>query len=92
MKWLSQEARLIHSHITMKRLFALFVVAAFASAALSADKKSIVMIAGKPSHGPGQHEHNAGIQLLKKCLEQGAAEQVDIKYHLNGEWPSQEEL
>ena len=25
-------------------------------------------------------------------LEQGAADQVDIKFHLNGEWPSQEEL
>lgn len=76
----------------MKRLFALLALVSIASSAFSADKKSIVMIAGKPSHGPGQHEHNAGIQLLKKCLEQGAADQVDIKYHLNGEWPSQEEL
>ncbi|MEZ5388119.1 MAG: ThuA domain-containing protein [Prosthecobacter sp.] len=60
--------------------------------AFSADKKSIVMIAGKPSHGPAQHEHNAGILLLKKCLEQGVPDQVDIKHHLNGEWPSQEEF
>lgn len=55
-------------------------------------KKLIVMIAGKPSHGPGQHEHNAGIQLLEKCLLQGAGDKVEIKRHLNGEWPSQEEL
>ncbi|HEY1080986.1 MAG TPA: ThuA domain-containing protein [Prosthecobacter sp.] len=65
---------------------------AFGATLQAADKKLIVMIAGKPSHGPGQHEHNAGIQLLKKCLEQGAADQVEIKHHLNGEWPSQEEL
>lgn len=58
----------------------------------AAEKKLVVMIAGKPSHGPGQHEHNAGILLLKKCLEQGAADTVEVKHHLNGEWPSAEEL
>jgi len=76
----------------MKHLLTLLFTFSLVSSAFSADKKSIVMIAGKPSHGPGQHEHNAGIQLLKKCLEQGAADQVDIKFHLNGEWPSQAEL
>lgn len=55
-------------------------------------KKRIVMIAGSPSHGPGQHEHNAGILLLRKCLEQGAGGLVEIQHHLNGEWPSAEEL
>ena len=48
-------------------------------------KKTIVMIAGKPSHGPGQHEHNAGVLLFKKCLEENAASAVEIKHHLNGE-------
>lgn len=36
---------------------------------LAADKK-IVLLAGKPSHGPGQHEHRAGCLLLKSCLDQ----------------------
>jgi type 1 glutamine amidotransferase len=76
----------------MKHLLTALFAFSLLGSAFSADKKSIVMIAGKPSHGPGQHEHNAGIQLLKKCLEQGAADQADIKFHLNGEWPSQEEL
>jgi type 1 glutamine amidotransferase len=71
----------------------LFTLAlAFLGTLSAADKKLIVMIAGKPSHGPAQHEHNAGIQLLRKCLEQGGAGQMEIKHHLNGEWPSQEEL
>jgi type 1 glutamine amidotransferase len=35
---------------------------------LAADKK-IVFLAGKPSHGPGQHEHRAGCLLLKACLD-----------------------
>jgi len=36
--------------------------------AVAADKK-IVFIAGKPSHGPGQHEHRAGCLLLQSCLK-----------------------
>jgi len=32
--------------------------------------KKIVLVAGKPSHGPGDHEFNAGVLLLKKCLDQ----------------------
>ena len=58
----------------------------------AAERKSVVLIAGKPSHGPGQHEHNAGIQLLAKCLGTGAPELVELHTHLNGEWPSEAEL
>lgn len=76
----------------MKRLLTLLVTLALAGGAVAADKKLIVMIAGKPSHGPAQHEHNAGTLLLEKCLLQGASDQVEIKHHLNAEWPSQEEL
>ncbi len=32
-------------------------------------KKKLVMIAGTPSHGPGDHEFNAGVRLLDKCLK-----------------------
>src|SRR4051812_44940558 len=35
--------------------------------AQAADKK-VLLVAGKPSHPPGEHEFNAGIQLLNKCL------------------------
>jgi type 1 glutamine amidotransferase len=38
-------------------------------ASQAADKK-IVFIAGKPSHGPGDHEHRAGCLLLSKCVNQ----------------------
>jgi type 1 glutamine amidotransferase len=76
----------------MKRFLLLLFVVFSVSSALAGDQKMIVMIAGKPSHGPGQHEHNAGILLLKKCLEEGAGDQVTIRHHLNAEWPSAEEL
>ncbi|QIF05456.1 PVC-type heme-binding CxxCH protein [Roseimicrobium sp. ORNL1] len=54
-------------------------------------KKSIVMIAGKPSHGPGQHEHNAGVQLLAKCLKESGLP-VEPTVLLNGQWPTPEVL
>ncbi len=54
-------------------------------------KPLIVLIAGKPSHGPGEHEHNAGVQLLARCLSQGAAN-VTTKVHLNAEWPGDAEF
>ena len=55
---------------------------------LAADKKFVVMIAGKQSHGPGAHEHNAGVLLLAKCLREGASDLIEVKTHLNGEWPA----
>ncbi|NPU96215.1 MAG: DUF1080 domain-containing protein [Candidatus Omnitrophica bacterium] len=33
------------------------------------DKKKIVLVAGKKSHGHGTHEHNGGVLLLKHCLD-----------------------
>src|SRR5688572_23390398 len=65
---------------------------AFTAAAFGAEKKNVLLIAGRPSHGPGEHEHNAGVQLLAKCLEQGAADRVAVKFSLNGEWPAAEGL
>jgi type 1 glutamine amidotransferase len=73
-------------------LFTLGLLCVLASSTFAADLKSVVFIAGKPSHGPGEHEHNAGVQLLAKCLGQGAANLVSTKVHLNAEWPSPEEL
>ncbi|MFM7041169.1 MAG: family 16 glycoside hydrolase [Planctomycetaceae bacterium] len=36
---------------------------------LADGRKKLVMVAGRPSHGPGQHEHRAGVMLLEKCLD-----------------------
>jgi hypothetical protein len=69
-----------------------FALVALTACGLAADKKNVLLLAGRASHGPGEHEHNAGVQLLAKCLEQGAADRVAVKFHLNAEWPSPEEL
>jgi type 1 glutamine amidotransferase len=49
---------------------AIFVLLLAAVAAAAATPAKIVLVAGKPSHGPGAHEHNAGVTLLEKFLNQ----------------------
>ena len=77
----------------MKLLPCLALLAACAVSAFAADapKKNLLLLAGKPSHGPGEHEHNAGVLLLKKCLDESGLPVVTTT-HLNAEWPSAEEL
>jgi hypothetical protein len=51
--------------------------------AVAADKpKKLVMIAGTPSHGPGDHEFNAGVKLLEKCL--ASVKGLETVVHLSG--------
>ena len=55
--------------------------------ALAAGPAKIVLVAGKPSHGPGEHEFNAGTLLLAKCLRQNegvdaVAELVEDDYEV----------
>ncbi len=52
---------------------------------LADGRKKIVMVAGTPSHGPGDHEFNAGTMLLKKCLDEVPGV-VSAAYY-NG-WPA----
>ncbi len=52
-------------------------------------KKKLVIIAGKPSHPPGMHEFNAGVQLIQKCLAEQPA--LDVHISLNG-WPRDESM
>jgi type 1 glutamine amidotransferase len=50
------------------------------------DKKKVVMVAGKPSHGPGEHEFRAGTILLKHCLQHNAPQVLPVSY-FDG-WPT----
>ena len=60
-------------HLCSRRTF--LGVSAAAAGALAApsllaaeNRKKLVLLAGRPSHGPMEHEFNAGVLLLKKCL------------------------
>jgi type 1 glutamine amidotransferase len=77
----------------MKKWMGLFLLAAFvwvgSGASFAAEPVKVVLIAGRPSHGPGDHEFNAGISLLAKCLkEMGGIEPVVVK----GGWPEDESV
>jgi Trehalose utilisation len=65
------------------------MIAASVSMAEDAAKKKLVIIAGRPSHGPGEHEFNAGVQLIAKCLANQAG--LETKISLSG-WPKDESI
>jgi len=58
---------------------------AIAWSALAATPAKIVLVAGKPSHGPGEHEFNAGSMLLAKCLRQNPGVDAIV---VKGGWPA----
>jgi type 1 glutamine amidotransferase len=67
------------------RLFSIALTSCILSC-FAADKK-IVLLAGSASHGKGEHEFNAGCQLLKKCLD--SVPGVKTELYKNG-WPTDE--
>lgn len=54
-----------------RRAFLGTAAAAVASPGLAQERKAkkLVLMAGTPSHGPGDHEFNAGVMLLANCLK-----------------------
>ena len=69
----------------MPRLLPLLLTTlALSSATLFGADRKVLLIAGTPSHGPGAHEHNAGVLLLQKCLAGTPGLKVEVS--LNG-WP-----
>ena len=68
-------------------LLALAAVCALPASALAAETAKIVLVAGRPSHAPGDHEFNAGCKLLAKCLaEVPGVDPVVVA----GGWPKDE--
>jgi len=57
---------------------------------LADGRKKLVLVAGRPSHGPGDHEFRAGCMLLEKCLDAAVAaagpQLVTATY--SGGWPT----
>ena len=55
----------------------------------AADAAKIVLVAGRPSHGPGDHEFNAGCKLLAKCLAEVPGVETVV---VQGGWPKDESV
>ena len=49
-----------------------------------AENKRIVLVAGRPSHASGAHEHNAGVRLFENCLQH--VEGIEVVSYYGG-WP-----
>jgi type 1 glutamine amidotransferase len=67
---------------------------AASAAAGSVEKKKIVFLPGKPSHGYGAHEHRAGCMLLAKALNASGLPVeavVNMEVHAGG-WPTDSNL
>jgi hypothetical protein len=80
------------NHLVSRRTFlgtsAAFAGTMAASAAFAEEaRRKLVLLAGRPSHGPMEHEFNAGILLLRKCLE--GVPGLEVEHHKNG-WPESE--
>ncbi|MGV3485143.1 MAG: PVC-type heme-binding CxxCH protein [Planctomycetaceae bacterium] len=71
-------------------LYASMLIVALSAAFTSAEEvKRLLMIAGKPSHGYGSHEHYAGLQILAENLK-ASGQKVDIT--VTRGWPTDESL
>jgi hypothetical protein len=72
----------------MRNGLSLWIAVSGLAVALSAPAadKTIVLIAGKPSHPPGMHEFRAGCLLLKSCLDKVPG--VTSVVYSNG-WPKE---
>ncbi|HLY11847.1 MAG TPA: ThuA domain-containing protein [Planctomycetota bacterium] len=68
----------------MIRFWFAAVVALGLLPAAAPEGKKLVILAGKQSHGPGDHEFRAGSLLLKKCLDRTAG--LEVVVVPNG-WP-----
>lgn len=62
---------------------------ALVSDADAAEPAKIVLVAGKASHAPGDHEFNAGIKLLAKCLKEVEGVEPVV---VTGGWPEDESV
>jgi type 1 glutamine amidotransferase len=69
---------------------ALTLSVAHAEPQVAAAKKKIVFVAGKASHGPGQHEHRAGCMLFADQLNKSGLP-VETVVTTNG-WPQDESI
>ena len=73
--------------MSLRRL-AIGLLVVVAGATITADQKAptrIVLIAGRPSHGPGIHEFRAGSLLLQKALSDHRGVTVEV---FAGGWPT----
>jgi len=71
----------------MKIISAILLLSSISLSA--AEPAKIVLVAGRPSHGPAEHEFNAGMNILVKCLNQNKGVNAVV---VRGGWPEDEKI
>src|SRR5689334_11880014 len=75
---------------SMRKLIGAFLLLGLMFTAVPAQGETkIALIAGRPSHGPGDHEFNAGTKLLVNCLKDVSG--VNPVFVAGG-WPEDESV
>jgi hypothetical protein len=69
--------------------WAVLVIGMLSLLSASAAEKRLLLIAGKQSHGPGDHEFRAGCLLLQKCLSGVPGLRTEV--YTNG-WPQSDSV
>ena len=69
------------------RIIPLLCLAAFLAQPIAAAATKIVFLAGGRSHGPGEHEFNAGCKLLAKALNEQSG--LDVQATVMQGWPQE---
>lgn len=69
----------------LRRIIPLLLLSVFLAQPLAAAPAKIVFLAGGRSHGPGEHEFNAGCQLLAKALNEQSG--LDVQATVIKGWP-----
>jgi len=75
----------------MRLLNFLFVFYLLFSSNSFAEKTKIVLVAGKDSHGPGDHEFRAGCNLFKKKLDEVMGGKLNVVV-VEEDWPENEKV
>lgn len=58
---------------------------------LTDGRRKLVLVAGRPSHAPGEHEHRAGCMLLETCLDRHFGREAAprlVTQTYTGGWPA----
>lgn len=69
----------------MKNLLLFLLLAAGLTTHVPAADKKILLLAGSPSHGPGEHEYRAGCLLFQKCLATVPGVKTVV---ISNDWPA----
>src|SRR5437016_9373031 len=79
----------IRTFVQLQAMLCFCCLSAWISSCAAAETTKINLIAGRPSHGPGEHEFNAGTKILDGCLKKvKGVEPVFVA----GGWPTDESV